>query len=349
MSKTMPAIVNFGSEPGSVELREIPVPEIGDEDVLLEVRAVGICGSDVHQWQGSHSWPVNYPCVLGHEFGGVVAKAGSRVREFKEGDRVVSETAAVIDPTSPLSRAGNYQLDPSRKGFGYGVDGAMTSFVRVPERCLHHVPAVLPLETAALTEPCCVAYSAICTHSTIKPGDDVLVMGPGPIGLLCGLMARLNGAGRVIVSGLPSDARRFDVARELGLVPALSKEVPDLVATTYRGLGFDLVVDAAGVSATLKQAIEVVRPGGHISKVGWGRRPLDFSIDPIVQKAVTIQGSFSHNWPIWERILKLLASGQLDISPILNRVATLDEWEDCFEKMHECDFVKAVLRPSAAA
>ena len=349
MPKTMPAVVNFGSEPGSVELREVPVPEIGEEDVLLAVRAVGICGSDVHQWQGSHSWPVNYPCVLGHEFGGVVERVGSRVREFKEGDRVVSETAAVIDPTSPLSRAGNYQLDPSRLGFGYGVDGAMTSYVRVPERCLHHVPAGLPFESAALTEPCCVAYSAVCAHATVKPGDDVLVMGPGPIGLLCGAMARLSGAGRVIVSGLPSDARRFEAAGEMGLTAVLSKEVPDLVATTYRGLGFDVVVDAAGVSPTLKQAIEVVRPGGHISKVGWGRRPLDFSIDPIVQKAVTIQGSFSHNWPIWERVLKLLGSGQLDVSPILNRVASLEEWEDCFEKMHECDFVKAVLRPSVSA
>lgn len=345
MSQKMTAVVNFGPEPGSVELREVPVPEIGEEDVLLAVRAVGVCGSDVHQWQGSHSWPVNYPVVLGHEFGGVVKEVGSRVREFKEGDRVVSETAAVIDLSSPLTRSGNYHLDPSRKGFGYGVDGAMTSFVRVPERCLHHVPAGLPLETAALTEPCCVAYSAVCVQATVKPGDDVLVMGPGPIGLLCGALARLSGAGRVVVSGLPSDAYRFDVAREMGMDTALSEEVPDLVSSTYRGLGFDLVVDAAGVSATLQRAIEVVRPGGHISKVGWGRRPLEYSIDPIVQKAVTIQGSFSHNWPIWERVLKLLGSGQLDISPLLNRVAALDEWEDCFEKMHECDFVKAVLTP----
>lgn len=342
----MQAVVNYGAEPGSVELREVPVPDIGEEDVLLQVRAVGICGSDVHQWQGSHSWPVNYPCVLGHEFSGVVVKAGSRVKEFQEGDRVTSETAAVIDPSSPLTREGNYQLDPSRLGFGYGVDGAMTSFVRVPERCLHHVPGSLPFETAALTEPCCVAYSAVCAHSTVKPGDDVLVMGPGPIGLLCGVMARLNGAGRVTISGLPSDVRRFAIAKELGLDSVLAAEVKDLVQTTYRRLGFDLVVDAAGVSPTLKTAVEVVRPGGQIAKVGWGRKPLDFSLDPVVQKSVTLRGSFSHNWPIWERVLQLLASGQLDVSPLLNRVAPLEEWEDCFEKMHECDFAKAVLRPS---
>ncbi len=342
----MEAVVNYGSEPGSVEMRDVPVPEIGEEDVLLEVRAVGVCGSDVHQWQGSQSWPVNYPCVLGHEFSGVVAAAGDRVKEFQEGDRVTSETAAVIDPSSPLTREGNYQLDPSRLGFGYGVDGAMTSHVRVPERCLHRIPDELPFETAAMTEPCCVAYSAVCAQSTVKPGDDVLVIGPGPIGLLCGIMARLNGAGRVTVSGLASDQRRFKVAEQLGLDSILPGGVRELMETTYRQLGFDLVVDAAGVSSTLKTAIEIVRPGGQIAKVGWGRKPLDFSIDPIVQKAVTLRGSFSHNWPIWERVLRLLGSGQLDITPLLNRVAPLQEWEDCFEKMHECDFVKAVLRPS---
>src|SRR5690606_27080616 len=129
------------SAPHSVELRELPLPDFGPDDVLLEVDAVGVCGSDLHQWTGSHSWPVNYPVVLGHEFGGRIAETGANVRDWKVGDRVVSETAAVIDPNSPLTRAGLYNLDPNRKGFGYGVNGAMTRFVRVPARCLHHVPA----------------------------------------------------------------------------------------------------------------------------------------------------------------------------------------------------------------
>ncbi len=137
MSSRMPALVNYGREPLSVELREVKIPEIGEKDVLLRVGAVSICGSELHQWRGTHSWPVNYPCILGHEFAGTIEKAGSGVKKFKEGDRVVSETAAVIDETSPLSRAGLYNLDPTRKGFGYGVDGAMTQYVRVPERCLH--------------------------------------------------------------------------------------------------------------------------------------------------------------------------------------------------------------------
>ncbi|MES2694170.1 MAG: alcohol dehydrogenase catalytic domain-containing protein, partial [Verrucomicrobiota bacterium] len=144
-----PAVVNFSREPHSVELREFDRPEPGPDDVILAVEAVGVCGSDLHQWTSSHSWPVNYPVVLGHEFGGSIAALGSAVKGWSEGDRVVSETAAVVDPNSPMTRAGKYNLDPKRKGFGYGVDGAMTRFVRVPARCLHRVPAGLAMEQAA--------------------------------------------------------------------------------------------------------------------------------------------------------------------------------------------------------
>ena len=164
-------MVNFAKDPFSVELREVPVPAIGASDVLLRVGAVSVCGSDVHQWRGSHSWPVNYPCILGHEFSGTVAAAGADVKGFREGDRVVSETAAVIDETSPLCRGGLYNLDPTRRGFGYGVDGAMTEYVRVPARCLHRIPDQLPFERAALTEPCCVAYNAVCVNGRVRPGD----------------------------------------------------------------------------------------------------------------------------------------------------------------------------------
>lgn len=341
----MLGVVNYGPDPKSVDLREVAVPDIGDEDVLLEVRAVGICGSDVHQWMGSHSWPVNYPCTLGHEFSGVVARKGVRVNSFAVGDRVTSETAAIIDPTSPLVREGRYHLDPSRKGFGYGVDGAMARYVRVPERCLHRVPDNLPFERAALTEPCSVAYNAVCMETRVTPGDHVLVQGPGPIGLLCGVMARLCGASTVFVSGLASDAHRFKAAEQLGLSPVLASEAVEAVRSMGDRMGADVVVDAAGVSKSLADAMEAVRPGGQITKVGWGKRPLDMSLDPIVQKAVTLQGSFSHYWEIWERVLRLMAGGQLDVGPLIDAVLPLEHWEAGFERMHECEYVKAVLTP----
>lgn len=343
MSNNMPALVNYGREPLSVELREVEIPELGDGDVLLRVGAVSICGSDLHQWRGAHSWPVNYPCILGHEFAGTIAKAGSAVKHFKEGDRVVSETAAVIDEASPLSRAGLYNLDPSRRGFGYGVDGAMTQFVRVPERCLHRIPESLPFHKAALTEPCCVAYNAVCVNGRIRPGDTVLVLGPGPIGLLCAKMAKLSGAGHLIVAGLPADRQRLEVARQLGADRVLEGGISEYVAGVGDGLGVDVAIDASGASATLQMALQAVRPAGQIVKVGWGPQPLQFSLDPLVQKNITLSGSFSHNWPIWERVIAMIVSGQIDLDPVISRVCDLPHWQECFEKMHAGEYVKAVL------
>jgi L-iditol 2-dehydrogenase len=345
----MRGVVNYASPPGSVEIRELPVPQIGEDDVLLAVQAVGVCGSDIHQAKGQQSWPVNYPVVLGHEFSGIIAEVGKNVRGYRAGDRVVSETAAVIDVNSPFARRGLYNLDPNRLGFGAGVDGAMTQFAKVPQRILHRIPDHLPFEIAALTEPSCVAFNATCGNARIAPGDAVAVIGPGPIGLLCAAMAKLAGAGDLAVIGTPADIRRLAVAQELGATATLGAKGEDLLAWTRSlrdGYGFDVVIDAAGVSATLKLAIDIVRPAGHISKVGWGPQPLNFSLDPLVKKAATLQGSFSHNWPIWERVIGLLASGQLNVKPILNRIAPLSEWHEAFESMHSGEIVKAVLLPN---
>ncbi len=336
-----PAVVNYAPEPGSVEIREFARPSIGPHEVLVEVGAVGVCGSDLHQWTASHSWPVNYPVVLGHEFSGTVLETGPEVAHWAEGDRVTSETAAIIDEDNPMSRRGLYNLDPTRKGFGYGTDGAMTHYVRVPARCLHRVPEGLPLDHAALTEPCCVGYNAVVRNSRIEPGDRVLVIGPGTIGILCAAVAKLRG-GDVAVLGRPSDQNRLEIARRYGCTPLT--DAADW-ARQRDGLGADVVIDAAGVSATLKLAIDLVRPAGWITKVGWGPQPLDFSLDPLVQKNVTLQGSFSHHWAIWERVLALLASGQLDVAPIIGGTWPLESWHEAFETMHEGRIVKSLLKP----
>jgi len=336
------SVVNYAPEKGSVEIREMDRPSIGDEDVLLEVANVGVCGSDLHQWTADHSWPVNYPVVLGHEFGGVIIETGSRVTGWKEGDRVVSETAAVIDTNNPMTKRGLYNLDPSRKGFGYGVNGAMTRYVRVPARCLHKVPDQLPFEQACLTEPCCVAYNAVVENTRLKPGDRVIVLGPGTIGILCAAVARLCGA-EVAVVGLEADRHRLAIAKQYGCETVIGDAT--FWANARDGLGADCVIDAAGASITLKIALQLVRPNGKITKVGWGPQPLGFSLDPLVQKNITLQGSFSHNWPVWERVIALLANGQLDVKPIIGGVWPIDQWQTAFEKMHSGDVIKSVLKP----
>jgi alcohol dehydrogenase/L-iditol 2-dehydrogenase len=337
------AVVNFAPTKGSVELRDVPCPTIGEDDVLLEVSNVGVCGSDLHQWTADHSWPVNYPVVLGHEFSGTIVELGKRVSGWQIGERVVSETAAIIDTNNPMTRQGRYNLDPTRKGFGYGVNGAMTRYVSVPSRILHHVPDHLPMEYACLTEPCCVAYNAVVKNARIEPGDRVVVMGPGTIGILCAAMARLCGA-EVAIVGLEADRKRLEVAQKsYGCTPIIGNASE--WARERDGLGADGVIDAAGASITLKLALEIVRPAGWISKVGWGPQPLNFSLDPLVQKNVTLQGSFSHHWTIWERVIALLASGQLDVKPIVGGIWSLDQWHEAFEKMHHGEVIKSVLKP----
>lgn len=349
MMAVMDGVVHYALEPLAVELREKPVPAIKDEEVLLKVGAVGVCGSDIHQYHNSQSWPVRVPVVLGHEFCGTVAEVGPRVRGFREGDRVVSETAANICGECLLCRTGKYNLCPSRSGFGSGTDGAMASFVCVPARCLHHIPDDLPFERAALTEPCCVAYNAVASKSTIRPGDTVVVIGPGPIGLLATEMARIAGARNLIVAGTTRDAARLEVARLLGAthtVDVQSTNSVEFIREIGDGLGADLVIDAAGVSAALKTALEMVRPGGQITKVGWGPQPLDFSLDPLVQKAIRLQGSFSHTFENWEKVVPMLARRQINLGPIITEVATLDHWKDCFDGMYAGKYVKAVLCPN---
>ncbi|MGA9060416.1 MAG: zinc-binding dehydrogenase [Terracidiphilus sp.] len=224
----------------------------------------------------------------------------------------------------------------------------MAPFVKVPARCLHHVPASLSFEEVALTEPCCVAYNAVCVNSHPRPGDTVAVIGPGPIGLLCAAMAKLAGAGQLIVIGIPADAKRLEIAKQNGadtILGAQGEDAAEWVKNFGDGFGVDLVIDAAGVSASLKLALDIVRPSGQITKVGWGPQPLNFSLDQLVQKAVTLQGSFSHNWLVWEKVLSLLSARKINLGLILNRISPLAEWREAFEEMHSGAIVKGVLKP----
>ena len=341
------AVVQYALEPLAVELREVRVPEIGEDDVLLRVGAVSVCGSDVHQAYNTHSWPVNVPVTLGHEFGGTVAKAGRAVKGFKEGDRVVSETAAVVCGDCLLCRTGRYNLCPTRKGFGYGIDGAMATYVKVPARCLHRIPDTLPFALACLAEPHSVAYNAMCVNSTIRPGDLVVVLGPGPIGLLCARMAALAGADPLIVVGLAGDTARLETATRLGatrVVNADDETVVDVVRG-FNPLGADLVCDATGASRALDLALVLARPDGQVTKVGWSPDLVPVNINPLVQKNLRLQGSFSHTFPTWERVVHLLDRRLTRPEEIVGLTSPLEEWRGAFDAMHEGRVIKSVLIP----
>ena len=182
MGAMQPAVVQFGLEPPSrSRFARCPVPEIGEHDVLLAVGAVSVCGSDVTRRTMHALWPVNAP-VISATSSAAWSQAGRAVQGFKEGDRVVSETAAISAATCLLCRTGRYNLCPTRKGFGYGIDGAMARTCALPARCLHRFPDTLPFDLACLSEPHSVAYQSMCVNSTSIPAISWSCLGPARSG-----------------------------------------------------------------------------------------------------------------------------------------------------------------------
>ncbi len=343
----MKAVVHYQLAPGCVELREIAEPCPRPGEVIVRVRAVGVCGSDLHQYHNTQSWAVNVPVVLGHEFTGVIAELGEGVEGWQVGDRVACETAAVICGKCAYCRTARYNLCPQRLGFGYGTHGAMTTYVRVPARILHRVPDHVAFEDSAMTEPCCVAAHAIIECSDPKPGDFVMVFGSGPIGLLCVQMVKLFSPRLVVLVGLSTDGVRLQMAEASGADVVLCADTDSVERFAKRqgdGYGADLVIDAVGTSSVLEPCMQVVRPDGQITKVGWGPEPLGFSLDPIVGKNVRLQGTFSHTWATWERVLSLMGTGKLNLAP-LRRTFELTDWRHAFQAMERRQTAKSLLIP----
>jgi L-iditol 2-dehydrogenase len=345
----MQALVKYANEPGAVEIQDMPRPEITPDQVLLRVRAVGICGSDLEMYHHKITFPVRPPVILGHEFSGTVEEVGAAVTDFQPGDRVVSETAAYICGKCAECRTGNYNECPNRLGFGVLINGSDAPYVAVRQGALHHVPANVDLAEAALTEPCCVAYNALVVKSRIRPGDVVVILGPGPIGLMATQIARLCGASAIVLAGLERDAGRLAIGREVGAthtVDLAKDDVAGLVRDLTGGRGADLIVDAAGPSATVRLALDLVRRNGQITKIAWGPKPLDLSLDPLLAKAVTLQGVFSHTWDTWERVLRLQSTGQVNFGALISHRVALADWKVAFDALESGDAVKALIFPN---
>ena len=344
----MECVVKYGLENDMVKIADVPIPKIGENDVLVNVKAAGICGSDIEMWRGMHGYSVNFPVILGHEFCGVIESVGKNVKNYKEGDRVACETSAYICGNCQFCRSGNYNLCPDRLGYGYGTDGAFTKYVKVRKEILHYLPDNISFEEGAIVEPLCVAYNAVGVSSKILAGDVVVIIGPGPIGLNCLQMAKILGAGTVIISGTNKDKNRLDLAEKLGADICINVDKQDLlkiVMDETKNIGADLVINAAGNASSMYQSIELVKKSGQITKLGWDPDPIGFSLDPLILKAITLRGSYGHNWIMWEKVLMLLKKGKLTTKPLITHILNILEWKKGFELMESKVAVKVVLKP----
>jgi alcohol dehydrogenase/L-iditol 2-dehydrogenase len=341
----MKALVKYEMADGCVEVRTVAdaVPLLGR--VLVEVQAVGVCGSDIHMWRNSQSWPVKLPLILGHEMAGVVVDDGN-LPGMEVGQRVVCETAESVCGRCSFCRSGAYNLCPHRRGYGAMADGSFARYLSVRPEIVHHVPDNVAAEHAAMTEPLCVAYNALIERVRIVPGDTVVIQGAGAIGIMATQVARLAGAGHVIVLGTGVDEHRLKIAALVGATATLDVEQDDpsdLLACVGDGFGAELVVDCTGSSAALSQSMQLVRPLGTIAKIGWGPAPYGRSLDPLVAKAATLAGAFSHTHKTWERALTLMSTGGVDLAPVLGGTYDLQDWERAFGLMEDGRNVKSVV------
>jgi threonine dehydrogenase-like Zn-dependent dehydrogenase len=349
------ALVKFGTARGNVELRDVPVPEVGPGDVLIEIRAAGICGSDIGFYDGVHEEVCRPPVVLGHEFAGVVSRVGREVKGWEPGDRVVSDNTGYICGTCHACSTANYLLCPEHRGLGYGMDGGFTRFVKINGSLLSRIPNTLfripkdiPFEHAAILDPAANAYRAVVQEGGLLPGEDVAVFGVGALGLFSVQLARIAGAAQIIAVGLSADAGRFDLAASLGAtrcIAADSEDVVGVVRGATAGEGVGLAIDAAGPSAVLRQSLGVTRNAGRIVKIGFDPGPVGFSLDPLVGKGITLRGHYGYDWVSWTNCLRLIGKGSLAMGPLISHTMKLDDWEEGFALTRARKAIKVILVP----
>jgi L-iditol 2-dehydrogenase len=325
-------------EYGRLAMTEMDVPAVGADDVLVRVRACGICGSDIHGYTGVTGRRIP-PLVMGHEAAGVIERIGARVAGFAPGDRVTFDST-VYCGRCDFCRRGDVNLCDARMVLGvscadYRRHGAFAEFVTVPARILYRLPATLPFEHAAMVEALAVAVHAV-ERRRPAADDRVAVIGCGMIGLLTIQVLRAHGIRSIV--GADLDAGRQALAAQVGAeraVASLSAEQP-----------FDHVFEAVGVAATVAAAIGAVRKGGVVTLIGNLAPEVPLPLQAVVTRELTLFGSCASKGE-YPAALELLASGAVDVAPLISAVAPLEEGQSWFDRLHKADegLMKVVLTP----
>jgi L-iditol 2-dehydrogenase len=345
----MQAIVKTARGEGQVALREVPVPQPGPGQVLLAVRAAGICGTDLHIFHDEYA--TQPPVVLGHELAGEVAATGDGVTAVAPGDRVTTETYFHLCGQCRFCRGGQPNLCPERRSIGSGVNGGFAPYVVVPGWNLHRLPEGLSFQEAALTEPlACVVHGAL-ELPKVTAGDVAVIAGPGAIGLLTLQAVRAAGAA-VVVLGTPADRRRLALAKELGALRTIDVAVEDpapIIREVTGGWGADIVLECSGAGAAALDLLTHVRRGGQYAQIGLFGKPVAWDLDQVCMKELRVTGSNASVPSAWRTALRLLANGSVRTAPLISDVYPLAEWSDAFQRFERREGIKLLLDPWADA
>lgn len=330
--------------PWQMPLRDIPAPDPEPDQVVVAVRAAGICGSDVHGFTGSTGRRTP-GIVMGHECSGAIAALGENVAAYAVGDRVVVQPLHRCGSCA-MCRSGRGNICQNRTLIGMHTHGAYAEAVSVPQDQLFRLPDDLSYEHGAWAEPLSVALHAVAI-TPLDLMDTVVVVGAGPIGLLTAQVARRRGAGTIIVTD--RNDHRLAVARELGANLVVNIAETDPVAEVQRatdGLGADVTFEAVGITPTVQQALAVTRAGGAITWIGNSAPEVTLNMQQVVTHEITIRGTYGFDREFGQAI-ELLRTRQIDVEPLIERVAPLDAGPQLFDDLARgtLDSIKVILQP----
>ena len=326
----MQALVYEG--PYQMTLQDVPAPTAGPGEVVIDVKAVGICGSDVHGYTGS-TGRRTAPMIMGHEFSGIISSVGPGVTLAKVGDAVVPT------PMFPFNNIGQ------RKVLGvFSTNGAYADQVVVHESMVLPKPDHVSWRQAAMCEPLSIAMHAL-SRTPVKPGDTVVVVGAGTIGMLAMLAARLKGAGRIIITDM--SPHRLEMAEEMGADLTINIKEQDAVARVLEytnGVGVECAIEAVGITPAVQQAHKMTRNGGHITWIGNSAKMIEVDMQEVVTRELSVAGTYGFQSEFPEA-LAAIASGKINVDAMIERIAPLAEGPQIMDDLARgrIDLLKVVL------
>jgi L-iditol 2-dehydrogenase len=333
----------------NLQVKEVPVPEPRSNEVLVRVKAVGICGSDVHGMDGS-TGRRQPPIIMGHEASGIIESVGSEVDEWLPDDRVTFDST-IYSLEDWYSRKGMYNLSDNRMVLGvscgdYRRDGAFAEYVVVPQHILYKLPDNVSFEHAAMVEPIAVALHAI-NLTNLPLNSSVLVGGTGMIALFLIQLLKKAGCGKIITFDL--EPQKLDLAMRLGATHAFNPNTDNIVEkvkSLTNGRGADIGFEVVGVTSVLRTLIESIRKGGEITLIGNVSAEINLPLQLVVTRQLKLQGSCAICGE-YEPVLDLISSGGIQIDPLISEIGSLEEGPQLFNRLyqHEKGLFKVILKP----